>query len=234
MLEEKIKKFLEIEIGSGSGYGFGSGSGNGYDGGSGDGFGSGSGNGYDGGSGDGSGCGSGCDYSYGYSDGSSYGSGCDYGDSLKSILNKTIYKIDGVCTIFEHINKNIAKGKIVNEDFTTENCYIIKGNNMFAHGETIKKAMQALQEKIYDNLDVDEAIAKFKEKFKQKNRKYKASDFYLWHHILTGSCEQGRNNFCKNNGIDLENGKYTVLEFIKITENSYCGDIIKRLKEYYN
>ena len=34
--------------------------------------------------------------------------------------------------------------------------------------------------------------------------------------------------------IDLENGKYTVLEFIRITENSYCGDIIKRLKEYYD
>ena len=202
MLEEKIKKFLEIEIGYGSGYG--SGDGSGY------------------GSGDGSG--------YGSGSGSGYGSG----DGLKSIINKKIYKIDGVNTIFEHINKNVAKGKIVNGDLTTEDCYIVKGNNMFAHGETIKKAMQALQEKIYDSLDVDEAIAKFKERFKQKNRKYKASDFYLWHHILTGSCEHGRTIFCKNNDIDLENGKYTVLEFIKITENSYNGDIIKRLKRYYD
>ena len=216
MLEEKIKKFLEIEIGSG----YGSGYGDGYDYGDGDGSGYGSGSGYGDGSGDGDG------------DGSGYGDGD--GDGLKSIINKKIYKIDGVNTIFEHINKNVAKGKIVNGDLTTEDCYIVKGNNMFAHGETIKKAMQALQEKIYDNLDVDEAIAKFKEKFKQKNRKYKASDFYLWHHILTGSCEQGRNNFCKNNGIDLENGRYTVLEFIKITENSYCGNIIKRLKKYYS
>ena len=216
MLEEKIKKFLEIEIGSGSGYS----SGSGYR--SGSGYGSGSGSGYCSGYGSGSGDGSGSGYSSGD------------GSGLKSIINKKIYKIDGVNTIFEHINKNVAKGKIVNGDLTTEDCYIVKGNNMFAHGETIKKAMQALQEKIYDNLDVDEAIAKFKEKFKQKNRKYKASDFYLWHHILTGSCEQGRNNFCKNNGIDLENGRYTVLEFIKITENSYCGDIIKRLKKYYS
>ena len=228
MLEEKIKKFLEIEIGSG----YGSGYGDGYDYGDGDGSGYGSGSGYGDGSGDGDGDGS------GYGDGDGYGSGSGYGDGdgdgLKSIINKKIYKIDGVNTIFEHINKNVAKGKIVNGDLTTEDCYIVKGNNMFAHGETIKKAMQALQEKIYDNLDVDEAIAKFKEKFKQKNRKYKASDFYLWHHILTGSCEQGRNNFCKNNGIDLENGRYTVLEFIKITENSYCGNIIKRLKKYYS
>ena len=228
MLEEKIKKFLEIEIGSG----YGSGYGDGYDYGDGDGSGYGSGSGYGDGSGDGDGYGS------GYGDGDGYGSGSGYGDGdgdgLKSIINKKIYKIDGVNTIFEHINKNVAKGKIVNGDLTTEDCYIVKGNNMFAHGETIKKAMQALQEKIYDNLDVDEAIAKFKEKFKQKNRKYKASDFYLWHHILTGSCEQGRNNFCKNNGIDLENGRYTVLEFIKITENSYCGNIIKRLKKYYS
>ena len=210
MLEEKIKKFLEIEIGSGDGSGYGDGDGSGYGSGDGDGYGSGDGSGY--GSGDG------------------YG----YGSGLKSIINKKIYTIDGVKTIFEHINKNVAKGKIVNGDLTTEDCYIVRGNNMFAHGETIKKAMQALQEKIYDSLDVDEAIAKFKEKFKQKNRKYNASDFYVWHHILTGSCEQGRINFCKNNNIDLKNGKYTVLEFIEITENSYCGDIIKRLKKYYS
>ena len=222
MLEEKIKKFLEIEIGYGSGDGSGSGSGDG----SGSGYGSGDGDGDGFGDGDGSGDGSGDGDGSGYGDGSSYG--------LKSIINKKIYKIDGVNTIFEHINKNVAKGKIVNGDLTTEDCYIVKGNNMFAHGETIKKAMQALQEKIYDNLDVDEAIAKFKEKFKQKNRKYNASDFYVWHHILTGSCEQGRINFCKNNNIDLKNGKYTVLEFIEITENSYCGDIIKRLKKYYS
>ena len=202
MLEEKIKKFLEIKIGSdyGDGSGYGSGSGSSYD--------------------------------YGSSDGSGYGDG--FGGGVKSILNSTIYIIDDVATILEHINKNVAKGKIVNGDLTTEDCYIVKGNNMFAHGETIKKAMQALQEKIYDSLDVDEAIAKFKEKFKQKNRKYNASDFYVWHHILTGSCEQGRINFCKNNDIDLKNGKYTVLEFIEITENSYCGDIIKRLKKYYS
>ena len=68
MLEEKIKKFLEIEIGYGSGYG--SGDGSGY------------------GSGDGSG--------YGSGSGSGYGSG----DGLKSIINKKIYKIDGVNTIF--------------------------------------------------------------------------------------------------------------------------------------
>ena len=212
MLEEKIKKFLEIKIGSGDGSGDGAGYGSGD------------------GSGDGSGSGNG--FGYGSNDGFGYGDGSGYG--VKSILNSTIYTIDDVATIFKHINKNVAKGKIVNSDFTTEDCYIVKGNNMFAHGGTIKKAMQALQEKIYNSLDVDEAIAKFKEKFKQKNRKYKASEFYLWHHILTGSCEQGRINFCKNNNIDLKNGKYTVLEFIEITENSYCGDIIKRLKKYYS
>ena len=228
MLEEKIKKFLEIKIGSD--YGDGSGYESSYSYGSGNGFGSGDGDGAGYSSGDGSGSGS--SYGYGSSDGSGYGDG--FGGGVKSILNSTIYIIDDVATILEHINKNVAKGKIVNSDFTTVDCYIVKGNNMFAHGGTIKKAMQALQEKIYNSLDVDEAIAKFKEKFKQKNRKYKASDFYLWHHILTGSCEQGRNNFCKNNGIDLENGRYTVLEFIKITENSYCGDIIKRLKKYYS
>ena len=218
MLEEKIKKFLEIEIGDGSGYGSGDGNGSGY------GYGSGDGN------GDGSGYGSGSGYGYGYGSGSGHGDGS--GDGLKSIINKKIYKIDGVNTIFEHINKNVAKGKIVNGDLTTEDCYIVKGNNMFAHGETIKEAQKSLQEKIISDMDIEERIEQFCNKFNNKS-KYKGTIFFEWHHILTGSCLQGRENFVRNHNLDLEK-RYSVKEFIKLTENDYNGAVIKRLKEFYS
>ena len=42
----------------------------------------------------------------------------------------------------------------------------------------------------------------------------------------------GRDNFIKNNNIDLEN-EFTVKEFIKICENDFGSKIIKQLKEFY-
>lgn len=211
ILEEKIKKFLNIEIGSGSSYGYGFGSGDGY----GDGYGYGFGYGY----GDG--------YGFGSGDGKGYGDG--YSNGLKSFNNETIYLIDNVQTIIKHIKGNIAKGEIIKRDFTTEECYIAKGQNKFAHGKTIKEAIKSLEEKIYEELDTKEAIEQFINKF-ELDKKYKGTKFYLWHHILTGSCEMGRDNFVKEHELDLEK-EYTVQEFIELTENDYGSEIIKQLKE---
>lgn len=99
-------------------------------------------------------------------------------------------------------------------------------------GKTLKEALQSLQEKIFEDMDTDEAIEKFKEKF-ESDKKYKGTEFYTWHHILTGSCKIGRDSFVKNHELDL-NKKYTVKEFIEVCENDYGGNIIKQLKEYYN
>ena len=107
----------------------------------------------------------------------------------------------------------------------------MKGNGYFAHGETVKEARQALIDKIFENMDTDEAIDKFLDTFK-KGKKYTAKDFYNWHHILTGSCEKGRKSFMKDRGIEFED-KLSVDEFIELCEDSYGGDVIKQLKERY-
>lgn len=99
-------------------------------------------------------------------------------------------------------------------------------------GKTLKEAVQSLQEKIFKDMDTDEAIEKFKEKF-ESNKKYKGIEFYSWHHILTGSCKMGRDNFVENHNINLDK-KYTVKEFIEVCENDYGGSVIRQLKEYYN
>ena len=237
VLKEKIKRFLSLEIGYGSGDGSGSGDGDGSGYGSGDGSGSGygDGSGYGSGSGSGYGSGSGSGYGYGSGDGSGSGSGYGYGDGsgygLRTINNKNIYLIDGISTIIESIHNNIARGFIFNRDFTFEKCYIAKGHNYFAHGETIKEAIENLQEKIFDDLEPEEKINEFKKIF-EKDKKYKGTEFYKWHHTLTGSCKMGRDNFVKNHDIDL-NKEYSVKEFIEKTKNDFGGDIIKRLEEYY-
>ena len=110
-------------------------------------------------------------------------------------------------------------------------CYIVKGHNKFAHGETLKKAMEDLENKIFEDMDTDEAIEMFLKEFSDLNKKYLAKDFYVWHNRLTGSCEIGRNSFVRSGGYDLENDTFTVREFIEITKNSFGADVIRQLAE---
>ena len=232
----KIREWIEDNIGYGSGSGYGcvdgdgsgdgSGSGSGY--GSGYGDGSGDGSGYGSGSGNGSGYGSG--YGSGDGDGSGYGSGYWY-EGIGAINGHPVWLIDDVPTVITAICRNIAKGYIVNRDLTLTPCFIAKGQGRFAHGETAKKAVEALQEKIFA-MDTEAAIEAFVAEFEPK-KKYPARDFYTWHHRLTGSCEMGRKQFFRDGGYDLEHDTFTVDEFIQITENAYGGEIIRKLKEVW-
>ena len=139
-LEEKTKSFLSAISGYGSGDGYGYGDGDGY--GSGDGSGSGTSD----GSGDGYCFGYG--YGYGYGDGygsghgDGYGSGHGDGYGIKNINGESVYRIDGVNTLVRSVRGNTAHGAIVNSDLTLTPCYIVKQDNVFAHGETLRKAME--------------------------------------------------------------------------------------------
>ena len=84
-------------------------------------------------------------------------------------------------------------------------------------------------QKIFKNMDSDEAIDAFIKEFEME-KKYPGTKFFEWHHYLTGSCLMGRENFVKNHDLDLE-AEYTVKEFIEICENDYGSDVIRRLKE---
>ena len=206
-----IERFLSNGNGYGSGYGYGNGNGNGYGYGSGYGYGNENGNGYGSGNGDGSG----------------------YGYGIKSINGMAVYNVDDVLTVVTHIHANVAKGFILERNVRLVPCYIVKGNGYFAHGKTLREAQSALEEKIMDDMDIDEKIELFKQKFPDTNIKYPAKDFYEWHHNLTGSCEMGRRTFANSHGIDIDNDMMTVTEFIELTKGSYCGEIIVRLSESY-
>ena len=238
-MEDKIKQFLNTGYGSGDGsgygdgYGDGSGDGSGYgygygdgDGsGDGSGYGSGDGSGYGDGYGDGSGDGSG--YGYGSGDGSGYGDGD--GSGVKSVNGNTIYIVDNIPTIITNVKGNIAKGFIFQSDLSLTPCFIVKGNNQFSHGSTLHEAFESLQEKLYDDSTEEERIDKFKENFSDFSKKYSAKELFVWHHILTGSCKAGRESFCRDKGIDVDNDKFTVYEFIELTRNSYGGEVIRKL-----
>ena len=166
------------------------------------------------------------------SSGYGYGSGDGYGYGIGSYCNNTVYDIDGVQTIINHIKGQVAKGSILNNDFSLQPCYIVKGNGYFAHGKTLAEAQSSLREKIFEDMDSDETIEEFINKFK-KGETYNGTEFFEWHHYLTGSCLMGRESFVKNHQLDLD-AEYTVDEFIELTENDYGSEIIRQLKERWN
>lgn len=223
---------LRISIGSGNAEGNGSIFGFGY----------GSGKNYGSGTTKGGGIGHGCGYGYyngfdhghgevyGFSKENGYGYG--YGKGLKSIDGKTIYLIDSVQTIIESVRNNIARGYIVNSDLTLTPCYVVKGNDKFAHGNTLREAFDALQEKLYDDSTEEERIKAFLDKFTNVYKKYPAKDLFHWHHVLTGSCKTGREAFCRDKGIDLENDSFTIRQFVDLTKDSYGGETVKKLLDY--
>ncbi len=165
---------------------------------------------------------------YGSGDGSGYGSG----SGIKYINGMGVYIIDSVQTIITQIKKSVAKGFILNDDLTMTPCFVVKGQGYFSHGKTIKEATESLREKIFEYMDPEQAIEEFMKKF-EKGKKYKGTDFFEWHHYLTGSCLMGRESFVKNHGFNLDY-EFTVDEFIEACENDYGGDIIKQLKEMWN
>ena len=243
-LEDKIKKFLAIDIGSGDGSGSGydsgydSGDGSGYVYGyvygysSGDGSGSGSGSGYGYGSGDGSGSGSGYGYGSGSGSGSGDGYGSGYGDGVKAINGDKVYMVDDTPTIFKSVRENVAQGFIVQSDLQLTPCFIVKENNKFAHGDTLRDAFTSLQEKLYDDSTEEERIEAFKKKFPNYDTKYDNRDLFAYHHVLTGSCRMGRESFVSGKGLSLDD-KTSVREFVELTKNAYGGDIIKKLPSAY-
>lgn len=241
ILDEKIENFLKIETNLDLGFGYGedpyAGCNSGFGSGAGYGDGSGYGDGEGIGSGFGFGMGNGDGYGYGniVGPGSGEGDGVGYGHSDFDICEKIngykVYEIDNVNTIITVAHNNIAKGFIVKHDLTLVPTYVVKGSNLFAHGKTLKEAFNALEQKIYANLDTKEAIKLFKEKFNNKDS-YSGHDFFNWHHIITGSCLQGRNEFISNGGYNLDD-KYTVKQFLKIVKNAYGWSMLKELETYY-
>ena len=241
-LETRIKEFFSTTYGKGSGLGsccgysdssgVGCGSGCGY--GSGYGYGSGrgdgDGSGYICGDGDGSGNGKG----FGSDDGCGYGSGNCFESrrGVKELNGENVHLVDGLQTIIKSVHGNIAQGFIINSDLTLQPCYIVKENNKFAHGDTLHDAFTSLQEKLYDDSTEEERIEAFVKKFPNYDTPYSNRDLFAYHHVLTGSCRMGRESFCRDKGINLDDST-TVRDFVSQTKDSYGSETIRMLPQAY-
>ena len=214
-----IKISTNSGSGSGSGYGYGDGSG----------FGNGSGL----GSIFCSGFGSGSGYGDGYGDGSGYGSNSGYGSGIKSFNGKTVFMINCIPTIISNIKKfneyQIVNGYILESDMTLTKTYIAKKNNVFAHGITTHHAIEDVEKKIFNLLEIEEKIILFLKEFNYHD-KYKAKHFIEWHRKLTGSCRQGIQSFIQNENINEEDF-FSLNDFFDICKDTYGCKIINLIKK---
>ena len=162
--------------------------------------------------------------SSGYGD----GSGDGYGSGIKSCNGEPVYTIDDVPTILRHVRGNVAHGAILNLDLTTTPCYVVKQDNCFAHGKTLAEAMEALRDKLFEDMPEEERIAAFLRET-EDGKAYPAQYFYDWHHRLTGSCDMGRRQFARDHGIDVEHAAMTLWEFLELTKDAYGGNVIRKV-----
>ena len=236
---EEVQSFLSIKqpiyASCGSGFGFSDCSGCGY------GYGSGQGYASKDGSGFGNGCGSGYSNFFGYGFGCICGRGCEksdgydegsYCNNILTFNGNIVDNVDMLPTIIIQVKNNFAKGYIIKDDLTLESCYIAKIGNFFAHGKTLKDAVSDAVKKQGKRMSIEERIKNFVKIFGSLNSEHTGKKYYDWHHILTGSCQIGRDEFCKAHNIDLEK-KYTVRYFLDITKDSYGSNVIKSIRESY-
>lgn len=230
--------------GSGSGDGYGSGYGFGYGSSSGYGFGYGSGC----GDGDGSGCGNGSGYGSGRGsgrcsdngrcngDGDGYGSGSGYGDGDGSGITEFDgikgCNIDGVPTFIEAVFGDYAKGFTLQYNSVKVPCYVAHVDGHLAHGSTLREAVAAAHEKAMSKRPIEERIIEVVKQYPDPDIPIRNRELFQLHHVLTGSCEFGRRQFCEANGIDLD-GSTTMREFCHLTCEYYGGEVIRQLKDEY-
>ena len=178
---------------------------------------------------DGYGYGDGSGYGDGYGDGSGYGDGYGYG--LKTVNGQKIYMIDSTPTAIDQVRGNVAKGKILMQDLSFQECFICKEDGFFAHGADLHEAQAALQAKLMESMPLEKRINVFCKEF-QPGELHSNRKWFEWHHTLTGSCDMGRRAFAANHGIDLD-GSMTPEDFFELTREAFAPEVMDQAEAAY-
>ena len=179
-----------------------------------------------------SGDGYGDGYGYGSGDGSGYGDGSGSGYGITEIEGRKVYLVDGEPTIIYAIKGDVAKAATLRNNTDLIPCYVAKVGGCFAHGDTAEAALRDAEDKYAESQPVEERVAKVYAAHPDYDAAVSNEDLFRLHHVLTGSCEFGRREWCRAHGIDL-GGSMTMRDFCRLTADAYGADAIARLKSEY-
>ena len=127
---------------------------------------------------------------------------------------------------------NYAQGFTIKNNSIKVFCFIARVDNSFAHGETLRKAVEDASRKALQSKPIEERIHDTVKKYPDPLRLIPNSELFSLHNVLTGSCEFGRKRFCERHGISLD-CSMTMDQFISLTINDFGGNNIKLLAEAY-
>ena len=113
---------------------------------------------------------------------------------------------------------------------TLRDCWIAKRGNFFSHGDTLHEAVEAVEAKWRENRPLDDRIAEFVKTHPSLDEEY--GDLFDWHHVLTGSCEFGRRQWCEEHGYKPTDS-ITLRTFLTETVGNYGGDVIRQVAQKY-
>ena len=168
--------------------------------------------------------------SSGSGDGSGDGYGSGDGSDIKEFSGHKVYDIDSVQTLVYAVKGDASRGAVLRRDMTLRDCWIAKRGGFFAHGDTLHEAVEAVEAKWMVNRPLDERIAEFMKTHQSLDEPY--GDLFEWHHILTGSCEFGRRQWCEEHGYKPTDS-ITLRAFFEQTKNDYGGDVIRLAAQKY-
>ena len=143
-----------------------------------------------------------------------------------------VYVVDGIPCVFKTVHDVWAKVDVINKtDFTARAAFIGKCKGFFAHGETLRKALQDAKAKYYQSIDFEAKKEELKALFSRSaDKKLPVRTLYEWHGMLTGSCRFGRDEFMRTHALK-DDDRLTLKEFVNLTAAHFGGEKIKELLE---
>ena len=136
--------------------------------------------------------------------------------------NHKIQMIDGIATVIRSKKKRdeftIYEGSLFNRK---EKCFVAKRDKYYAHGETIKQAIEDVNFKfLQENLEVQDLVNQIKRK-----QTISVSEFRL----LTGACKMGCESFMKQN--NLTETTYPLTKALDLLKNQFGWS---KIQEHFN
>jgi len=137
-----------------------------------------------------------------------------YIDGFTMIIDSSKQKDD-----FTIYKAKYFKGVALND---MPKCIIAERDGYFSHGETIKQAIESVNFKyLQNNLNLDELVSEIKNKNTVSKNEYR---------LLTGACEFGVNQFCKDNNISDD--ELPLDKVLKIIKGHYGSEKMYDLFKY--
>ena len=169
---------------------------------------------------------------YGSGDGSGDGYGDGDGDGIEEFDGHKLHDVDGVPTAITAVQGNYAQGFTIKNNSIKVPCYIARVDNSFAHGETLRQALEDATAKALQAKPLKERIADTVKTHPDPNEIIPNTELFKLHNVLTGSCEFGRKHFCEQHGISLDDAM-TMCRFMELTADAYGVEAIRKLADAY-